>query len=62
MDEGLRTIQLRPDWIGAVQIRLQNSVGMVLRNKGCIHSKSLIFTPLNLTENHLPFNSAKLRH
>ena len=42
--------------------RLQNSVGLVLGNVGSIHSESHISTPLNLTQNHLPLNSAKLRH
>ena len=54
MDEGLRTIQLNPNWIGAVQAGCRTLVGLVLRNEGYIHSESLISTPLNLTLNRLP--------
>jgi len=61
MDEELRTIQLRANWIGAVQAGCR-TLGLVLENEDCIHSEPLISTPLNLTESHLPLNSAKLRH
>ncbi len=53
------SIKPKLDWCGTG--RLQNSVGLVLGNEGYIHSESHISTPLNLTQNHLPFNSAKLR-
>lgn len=60
MDEGLRTIQLSLNWIVAVQRGCRTLWAWFWGNR--VHSESLISTPLNPTQNHLPLNSAKMRH